>query len=74
MEKQIKLSLSDIKKFVAVTTQCDFDIDISYNRYTVDAKSFLGLVGLDLQHPLTVKYDGFNQKLEAYLDVFNVKV
>ena len=74
MEKRIKLKLEDIKKFVAITTQCKFDIDISYNRYIIDAKSFLGLVGLDLQQPLTVKYEGYNQELEEYLEVFRVKV
>ena len=48
MVRQIRLSLDEVQHFVNVTSKCDFDIDICYNRYVVDAKSFLGVYGLDL--------------------------
>ena len=47
----------EVQHFVHVTSKCDFDIDISYNRYIVDAKSFLGVYGLDFHKPLKVSYD-----------------
>lgn len=47
MVRQIKLTQDQVQKFVSVTSKCDFDIDIYYNRYIVDAKSFLGVYGLD---------------------------
>ena len=46
MLKTIRLTPEDVKHFVDVASKCDFDIDICYNRYVVDAKSFLGVYGL----------------------------
>ena len=43
MLKTIRLTPEDVKHFVDVASKCDFDIDICYNRYVIDAKSFLGV-------------------------------
>lgn len=67
MVKTIRMTQDDVQHFVDVTSKCDFDIDISYNRYVVDAKSFLGVYGLDFGVPLTVSYSGFNTALEELL-------
>lgn len=67
MVKTIRMTQDDIQHFVDVTSKCDFDIDISYNRYVVDAKSFLGVYGLDFRMPLTVSYEGYNSELEELL-------
>ena len=63
----IRLTPEDVKHFVDVASKCDFDIDICYNRYVIDAKSFLGVYGLDFTKPLTVSYDGYNDKFEEML-------
>ncbi len=65
--KIIKLNPSQVKDFVSVATKCDFDVDISYNHYIVDAKSILGVFGLDFRRPLKVSYCGFNEDFESYL-------
>lgn len=70
MVKTIRLTPDEVQNFVNVTSKCDFDIDICYNRYVVDAKSFLGVYGLDFGSPLKVTYEGFNAELEAYLKRF----
>ena len=67
MVKTIRMTQDDVQRFVDVASRCDFDIDISYNRYVVDAKSFLGVYGLDFRMPLTVVYDGYNANLEEFL-------
>lgn len=67
MVRQIKLSVDEVQHFVNVASKCDFDIDICYNRYIVDAKSFLGVYGLDLKRVLTVSYDGYNAEFEELL-------
>ncbi len=67
MLKTIRLTPEDVKHFVDVASKCDFDIDICYNRYVIDAKSFLGVYGLDFTKPLTVSYDGYNDKFEELL-------
>lgn len=72
MVKHIKLTQDQVQQFVDVTSRCDFDIDISYNRYIVDAKSFLGVYGLDFSKALEVSYDGYNQELEELLGRLSV--
>lgn len=38
-ERKIKLTaLQDVKEFVNAAEQCDFDIDVFYNRVIIDAK------------------------------------
>lgn len=67
MVRTIHLTPGEVQHFVEVASRCDFDIDISYNRYVVDAKSFLGVYGLDFSKPLRVSYEGFNAQLEELL-------
>ena len=68
MVKMIRLTPGEVPHFVNVTSRCDFDIDISYNRYIVDAKSILGVYGLDFMRPLTVSYNGYDSALEELLN------
>lgn len=57
LEKRIQLkAFSDVKEFVRAAEQCEFDVDVFYNRVVVDAKSILGVMSMDLTRPLTVKY------------------
>ena len=73
-QKRILLpTIDDAKMFVAAATQCDFDIDIYYNRVVIDAKSILGVLSLDLRNVLTVQYDGENEAFEAFLEKMAVK-
>lgn len=68
MVKTIRLTPDNVQHFVDVASKCDFDIDISYNRYVVDAKSFLGVCGLNFDNLLKVSYDGYNAELEELLN------
>ncbi len=70
MTRKIKLRLDEVKDFVAAATKCDFDIDISYNSYLVDAKSIVGVLGLDLNQVLTVSYNGYSAEFEEFLNRF----
>lgn len=68
--KQFKIMLpavAEAKEFVAAAAKCDFDIDVFYNRVTIDAKSILGVLSLDLSQVLTVEFNGENEEFEAYL-------
>ena len=67
-QKRIILpTIEEAKAFVAAASQCDFDIDIFYNRVVIDAKSILGVLSLDLRRVLTVEYAGENEAFEAFL-------
>ncbi len=67
MVKKIQLAPDQIQHFVYVASKCDFDIDIYNNRYVVDAKSILGVYGLDLSRPVFVSYDGYHAELDELL-------
>ena len=50
---KIKLStIEDVRKFVETVTRYDMDIDLASGRYTVDAKSIMGIFSLDLIKPI----------------------
>lgn len=67
MERRIRLTPDEVAHFVEVARKCDFEIDIAYNRYTVDAKSILGVLGLDFRQLLTVSYNGHNAEFEKMM-------
>ncbi|MBR1391759.1 MAG: HPr family phosphocarrier protein [Lachnospiraceae bacterium] len=67
-ETKIRLTdQDDVRDFVRQAEKCDFDIDIFYNRVVIDAKSFLGVLSLDLTRELTVKYGGRDLNFEKVL-------
>ncbi len=72
MRRKIRLRLDEVKPFVTATSKCDFDIDIAYNSYIVDAKSIVGVFGLDLNQVLTVSYSGYNFEFEQFMKGFAV--
>ena len=72
IKKHIMLKPAQVKDFVYAATKCDFDVDVYYNRYVVDAKSILGVFGLDLTQPLTVEYRGYNKNFETFLNAMAV--
>ena len=67
---RIMLRPDEVKDFVRAASKCDFDIDISYNRYVVDAKSILGVLGLDLRRILTVLCHGYSEEFDGYVRRF----
>ena len=71
IKKHIMLNPNQVKDFVNAATKCDFDVDVYYNRYVVDAKSILGVFGLDLTKQLTVEYSGYDKNFEQYLEELN---
>ena len=72
IKKNIMLKPAQVKDFVNAATKCNFDVDIYYNRYVVDAKSILGVFGLDLTQKLTVEYSGYDQGFEQMLSTLAV--
>ena len=72
-EKKIKLpQVNDVKEFVHAAEKCDFDVDISYNRIVIDAKSIMGVLSMDLTKVLTVKYGGNDLHFENILDKYAI--
>lgn len=69
--RKIKLNApEEVKDFVTAASKCDFDIDIFYNRVIVDAKSFLGVLSMDLTQTLTVHCMGYDRNFEEILSKY----
>lgn len=73
MDYKVRLRPSEVKDFVAAAMRSDCHIDIasSTNR-VVDAKSILGVLGLDLSGVLTVSVYGYDRDFEQYLKRFSM--
>ena len=75
MMTQIKIKLNateEVQEFVNAATKCDFDIDIYYNRFLIDAKSILGILSMDLTKVLTVECHGESKEFDRTLKKFAV--
>ncbi len=57
--------ISQLQEFVNLTIQYPNDVDLVSGRYTVDAKSLLGIYSLDLRNPLQVVIYSDNSELLA---------
>lgn len=60
-----------VKEFVSAAERCSFDIDVKYNRIIVDAKSFLGVLGL-CPNRISVCSHGEDLAFERLLEKFAV--
>ncbi len=65
-------TLEVVRKFVNVVTAFEGDIDLKSGRYTVDAKSIMGIFSLDLLSPVEMTIhcdncDAIVEKLSAYI-------
>ncbi len=59
MLQKVKFNdVEDVREFVKAASDCEFDVDISYDRILVDAKSIMGILGMDLKRDLTVHCHG----------------
>lgn len=72
---QIKLdSIDKVKDFVRAITLFDNDFDMRSGRYTIDAKSILGIFSLDLSKPIDLDIygeeplDAVEKALEPFLN------
>ena len=55
--KQTNITLKtvqDVRDFVNQVILVDFDVDLVQGRYTIDAKSIMGIFSLDLLSPITL--------------------
>ena len=63
--------VNQVQEFVNLVNQFPFDVDMVSGRYTVDAKSMLGVYSLDLSKPLQILiYSDDCHELKEKLKVF----
>lgn len=63
-------SVNQIRQFVDIIEKFDSTFDLGEGRRTVDAKSLLGVMALDLTGPLQLRYDSENEEIKEKLAPF----
>lgn len=51
-------SIEAVKKFVTLTNSYKFPVNLSTDKYKIDAKSIMGIFSLDLSKPLKIEVEG----------------
>ncbi len=65
--------VNQVKQFVNLVGQVPFDVDVVSGRYTVNAKSMLGIYSLDLSKPIQIVIYGDDcEELKEKLTEFMV--
>ena len=67
---RIMLRPDEVKDFVRAASKCDFDIDISYNRYVVDAKSIPRRARPGSQKDPDGSLHGYSEEFDGYVRRF----
>ncbi len=65
--KELKIllgTIEDVKEFVNITNNYEFECDLVSGRYAVDAKSIMGIFSLDLSKPLNMVIRGDGTSVE----------
>jgi len=67
-------SIDAVKKFVGVANKYSFDIELISGKYTINAKSIMGIFSLELSKTLTMQADCTEDSpLAAEIEPFVVK-
>ena len=68
LKVKLKADVESVKQFVDENSKFDFDIDVKQGRYTVDAKSLLGVMGINLTSGVEITIISDNsQMIETYI-------
>lgn len=61
-------TIQSIRSFVDTVIRFDCEIDLSSGRYTVDAKSIMGIFSLDLMNPIKLTVHGDDAEADKVLE------
>lgn len=71
MKLTLKLnSLDDVKRFIGITSRYGEALSLENGRYSVDAKSILGVFSMDLSQPVMLVCEQDDEKLKKELSAF----
>ena len=62
-------SIEKVKSFVNEITNFDCEFDLISGRYTIDAKSLMGIFSLDLSQPISLNIHAEDHELPEILEV-----
>ena len=65
-------TINDVKEFVGIVSRCEYEVDLISDRYTINAKSIMGIFSLDLSKPIQMNVhadecDSFLNEISRFL-------
>lgn len=70
VQENIRLStVTRVQEFTDAMREFDFEVDLSSGRYVINGKSIMGILSLDLAHPIQVTAQVPEHKKERFLEV-----
>ncbi len=66
-------SADQVSRFVNQIDRFDANFDLGTGRRTVDAKSIMGILALDLSQPLQLRYDSDDMSIRERISPFLVE-
>ncbi len=67
-------TLEKVKEFVGIVRTRPYEVDLTSGRYVINGKSIIGIFGLDLTCPVTLKTTVDDPSLLEEIEKFIVKV
>ena len=69
IQEMIRLSnVEQAQNFCSAMGEFDFEVDLLSGRYTVNGKSVMGILSLDLNHPIQVRAEVPKDREERFLE------
>lgn len=74
LERKIRFNVvDDIAEFVRAAEKCEYEVAVISNTVSLDAKSIIGVMSMDLSDGLTVQYRQEDRDIETVLEKFTVE-
>lgn len=69
----IKININDLNEFIRLTNSFESDLDLINGHYIIDAKSLLGVYGLDISKTYQLKiYSKSDIELKKFNESFKI--
>ncbi len=66
-------SINDVKSFVDIANEYNFDMEIVSGKYVINAKSIMGIFSLDLNQPIVLQCEREDPAFFKAIDRFLAK-
>lgn len=71
IEREVQfLEIDELLKFSRICSKVDFDVDVSYGKGRIDAKSILGLLSIELGEKVKLIAHGKEENVDQYFREF----
>jgi phosphocarrier protein HPr len=64
-------TIERVQAFTSAMREFDFEVDLTSGRYVINGKSIMGILSLDLAHPIQVTAQVPEDKQERFLEVIH---